>query len=347
MERAVKQYLNTLYITTQESYLSKDGECICIHQEGREKRRFPIHTLGGLVLFGTVSCSPYLLGHCAENGVTVSWLTENGRFMAAMQGPVSGNVLLRRAQYRKADDAASSASLARSFCTGKVYNSRTILRRNAREQLNSASAKRLEEACSRLSHCLARLRTETNLDITRGIEGEAANVYFSVFDCLISNTDDSFAFNGRNRRPPLDAVNCLLSFLYTLLTHDARSSLEAVGLDPAVGFLHRDRPGRPSLALDAMEEFRPYLVDRLACTLINKGQVKPKGFRKTESGAVIMDDETRKTVLTAWQARKKEEIEHPFLQEKIPVGLLWHMQAKLLAKTIRNELEAYPPFVVR
>ena len=339
----MKKHLNTLYVTTQESYLSKDGECVCVHQQGSVKGKIPVHTLGGLVLFGQVSCSPFLLGHCAENGVSVSWLTENGRFLASMHGPVSGNVLLRREQYRKADDAVMSCALARSFCIGKIYNCRTVLRRTARERPDP----RVDESCLRLSHCLERLQQGIPLEVVRGIEGEAANVYFAVFDSLISNKEAAFAFKGRNRRPPLDAVNCLLSFLYTLLAHDLRSALESVGLDPAVGFLHRDRPGRPSLALDMMEEFRPYMADRLACTLINKGQVKAKGFKKTESGAVTMDDATRKEVLLAWQNRKQEEIEHPYLKERMPVGLLWHMQARLLARTIREDIDAYPPFVTR
>jgi CRISPR-associated protein Cas1 len=194
---------------------------------------------------------------------------------------------------------------------------------------------------------MSRLERHLPLDVVRGIAGEAANLYFGVFDSLISNPDPAFTFNGRNRRPPLDAVNCLLSFLYTVLAHDVRSALESVGLDPAVGFLHRDRPGRPSLALDLMEEFRPYLADRLACTLINRGQVKSKGFRKLESGAVLMDDATRKEVIVAWQERKREEIDHPFLQEKMPAGLLWHAQARLLARCIRGDMDAYPPFVIR
>lgn len=339
----MKHHLNTLYITSQESYLSKDGECVCVHRKDREKKKIPIHTLGGLVLFGQVSCSPFLLGHCAENGVSVSWLTEQGRFMASMHGPVSGNVLLRREQYRKADDPEFSATLARAFTIGKVANCRTILRRAARERPDAQA----EEACSRLTHCLERLRGSLALDVARGVEGEAAQCYFSAFGCMLSKESGPFTFTGRSRRPPLDEVNCLLSFLYTLLAHDVRSALESVGLDPAVGFLHRDRPGRPSLALDMMEEFRPYLVDRLVCTLINKGQVKPRGFTRQESGAVLMDDDTRKEVIAAWQTRKQEEIEHPYLKERMPAGMLWHIQARLLARHLRDDLDAYPPFVVR
>lgn len=339
----MKHHLNTLYITTQDSYLSKDGECVCVNSDGRPVGKMPMHNLGGLVLFGRVSCSPFLLGHCAEKGLSVSWLTEHGRFLAAMHGPVSGNVLLRRDQYRQADDPVFSAALARAFTIGKIYNCRTILRRTARDRPDPG----LDEACRRLSDCLDRLKSDAPLDVVRGIEGEAAAAYFGAFSGLIANREPVFAFNGRNRRPPTDAVNCLLSFLYTLLCHDMRGALEAVGLDPAVGYLHRDRPGRPSLALDLMEEFRPYMADRLVCTLINKGQVRPAGFVRQESGAVMMDDETRNTVLAVWQERKRDQIEHPFLKEQMTVGLLWHMQARLLARYIRGEMEAYPPFVVR
>lgn len=348
----MKHFLNTLYVTSQESYLSKDGECVAVHRKDADTTKIPIHTLGGLVLFGQVSCSPFLLGHCAENGVSVSWLTEYGRFLASMHGPASGNVLLRRAQYRKADEPDFSAALARAFCIGKIYNCRTVLRRAARgrssgEEANTTSAHSLDDACARLSHCLERLRTPLPLETVRGIEGEAAQQYFGVFGSLITADDPGFTFQGRNRRPPLDAVNCLLSFLYTLLTHDARSALEGVGLDPAVGYLHRDRPGRPGLALDLMEEFRPYLADRLALTLINKGQVKKRDFRRQESGAVSMTEDGRREVLVAWQKRKAETIEHPFLREKTPVGMLCHIQARLLARHIRGDMDAYPPFVVR
>ena len=339
----MKPLLNTLFVTTQESYLAKDGECVAVYKDNLLKGKVPIHTLGGLVLFGQISCSPFLLGHCAENGVTVSWLTQYGRFLASMHGPVSGNVLLRREQYRRADNDTASAAIAASIVIGKIANCRTVLMRTAREHPHAD----LDAAADRLAQSLRRLRDPLPLNMVRGIEGEAAQAYFGVFAHLIHSADAAFVFEGRNRRPPLDAVNCLLSFLYTLLAHDVRGALESCGLDPAVGFLHRDRPGRPSLALDIMEEFRPYLADRLACTLINRGQVKAKGFRKTESGAVIMDDATRKEVITAWQERKQETVEHPFLQEKMAAGLLYHCQARLLARYLRGDLDAYPPFVIR
>lgn len=339
----MKHHLNTLYVTTQESYLAKDGECVAVRQEGTVRAKIPVHTLDGIILFGQVSFSPFLLAHCAENNVSVSWLTENGRFLASMHGPTRGNVLLRREQYRQADDLTRAAAIARSVVIGKISNCRTVLMRTARERPDT----RLDAASKALGSCMSRLTRETPLNVVRGIEGEAANLYFGVFSLLVGNPDLCFTFTGRNRRPPLDAVNCLLSFLYTLLAHDVRSALESVGLDPAVGFLHRDRPGRPSLALDLMEEFRPYLADRLTCTLINRGQVKADGFQKTESGAVNMSADMRKEVIAAWQERKQEIIDHPFLQEKMPVGLVWHIQARLLARHIRGDLEVYPPFVIR
>jgi CRISPR-associated protein Cas1 len=339
----MKHILNTLYVTTQETYLSKEGECVCLSRERQTVGRVPIHTINGMIIFGQVSCSPHLLRHCAENGVVVSWFTENGRFLASMHGPVSGNVLLRREQYRRADGAQSSARLARAITIGKIYNCRTILRRDAREH----PSPEIDEACERLNICMYRLEQDIDLDKVRGIEGEAANVYFGVFKHLLHNQDPAFIFHGRSRRPPLDAVNCLLSFFYTLLVHEVRGALEGVGLDPAVGFLHRDRPGRPSLALDLMEEFRPYLADRLALTLINRGQLKAKQFIASESGAFTLNEDARKEVLKAWQERKRETIEHPFLKETMPVGLLWHAQARLLARHLRNDLDAYPPFVVR
>ncbi|MDR0339830.1 MAG: type I-C CRISPR-associated endonuclease Cas1c [Desulfovibrio sp.] len=339
----MKRLLNTLYITSPKAWLAKEGECVAVSIDGALKGKIPIHTLDGLVLFGPVSCSPFLLGHCAENGVSVSWLTENGKFLAAMHGPVSGNVLLRKAQYAASDREEFYLPLVRSFILGKIYNCRTVLRRTARARPSPD----IDVACDLLSDALKRLQSTPSLDVARGIEGEAARTYFSVFNALITADDPAFAFNGRNRRPPLDAVNCLLSFVYTLLAHDIRSALEAVGLDPAVGFLHRLRPGRASLALDVMEELRPYLADRLVLTLINKGQVSPKDFTRQESGAVLMSDAARKTVLLAWQRRKADTAMHDFLQEQMSLGLFCHAQARLLARHIRGDLDAYPPVIIR
>ncbi|MDF1581614.1 MAG: type I-C CRISPR-associated endonuclease Cas1c, partial [Desulfuromonadales bacterium] len=328
----MRKMLNTLYVTTQGAYLHKEGETVVVKVERENKLRLPIHTLSSIVCFGQVACSPFLLGHCAENDVAVSFMTEYGKFLARVQGPVSGNVLLRREQYRRADCEKSSAALARMFVFGKVTNSRVIVHRATRDHGDKTSETVMERICQLFSRYAKRLLNEDDLESIRGLEGRAARDYFDQFNHLIVAQKEDFVFVGRNRRPPLDRVNCMLSFIYTLLYHDARAALETVGLDPAVGFLHRDRPGRLGLALDLMEEFRPMLADRLALSLINLGQVKKKGFTITEAGAVKMDDETRKSLLVAYQKRKQEEIEHPFLREKIPIGMLLIAQAQLLSR---------------
>jgi CRISPR-associated protein Cas1 len=339
--------LNTLYVTTQGAYLNKEGETVVVNIERETKLRLPIHTLGSIVCFGQVTCSPFLLGHCAQNDVSVSFMTGYGKFLASVQGPAAGNVLLRREQYRQADDLKASARLARMFVLGKVANCRTVLSRAMRDHSGKIDASVMESIVSQFSRIGRKLLDEEGLDNIRGIEGKAASDYFSFFNDLIVAQKEDFVFAGRNRRPPLDRVNCLLSFIYTLLYHDARSALETVGLDPAVGFLHRDRPGRLSLALDLMEEFRPVMGDRLGLSLINLGQVRKNGFTLTESGAVIMDDDTRKTLLTEYQKRKQVEIEHPFLKEKIPLGMLMFAQAQLLSRYLRGDLDEYPPFLWR
>jgi CRISPR-associated protein Cas1 len=340
----MKKLLNTLYVMTQGAYLSKEGETVEVSVERETRLRAPIHTLNGIVCLGQVTCSAPLMGFCAERNVSVSFMSEHGKFLARVQGPVSGNVLLRREQYRKADREDDSSEIARLIVAAKVSNSRTVLLRTAREHPDDAGSETLESAAGRLQRILEDLRNPMPLTRVRGCEGEAANVYFGVFDHLITAQKEDFFFRERSRRPPLDSMNALLSFLYVLLAHDAASALEGVGLDPAVGFLHRDRPGRPSLALDIMEEFRACFADRLALSLINRQQVRGKEFRKTETGAVLMDENARKTVLVAYQKRKQEEIRHPFLDETIPVGLLLHAQALLMARFIRGDLDAYPPF---
>jgi CRISPR-associated protein Cas1 len=287
--------------------------------------------------------SPALMGFCAESRVGVSFLSEHGRFLARVQGPIHGNVLLRREQYHRADDEEASAALARSYLLAKVSNCRTSLLRAAREHASTT----LDAACLQLGRSLRLLDTPSSLDALRGLEGDAARTYFGVFDELILHQKEDFFFRERSRRPPLDNLNALLSFLYVLLAHDVSSALETVGLDPAVGFLHRDRPGRASLALDLMEELRPVLADRLAITLINRRQVSGAGFARVETGGVTMTDTTRKDVLVAWQTRKKEEIVHPFLNERIPLGLVPHAQALLLARYLRGDLDAYPSFFWR
>jgi CRISPR-associated protein Cas1 len=341
----MKKHLNTLFVTTQGAYLSKEGETIVVKVERETKLQVPVHTIGGIVCFGNVLCSPFLMGFCAQNDVGISFLTEYGRFLAKVQGPVSGNVLLRRQQYRLADDLEFSAKIAKSILTGKLANSRAVLQRATRDHAEKMDSEKVEGAASRLRMHLEALEKEHTLDTLRGMEGDAAHAYFSVFDHLITAQKEDFFFEERNRRPPLDNVNCLLSFIYTLVMHDVRSALETVGLDPAVGFLHRDRPGRPGLALDIMEEFRPFIADRLVLSLINRKQVNAKGFVKSESGGVTMSDETRKTVLVAYQERKQEEIMHPFLEEKVSIGILFFSQALLLARHLRGDIDGYPPFI--
>lgn len=343
----MKKYLNTLFVTTQGAYLSKEGECAVIKIDKEVKVRLPLHMLDGIICFGSVTCSPFLMGHCAETGVTVTFLTEYGRFLCQMQGPTRGNILLRRTQYRMADNYLQTAALARSFVIGKIGNARVTLARTLRDHSEKVNSAQLKNAQHILAGCIKRLQSETDQERIRGIEGEAARIYFEVFNECITSADPLLRFTGRNRRPPLDRVNCLLSFLYTLLTHDIRSALESCGLDPAAGFLHKDRPGRPSLALDLLEEFRSYIADRLVLSLVNRGQIQSKDFTVSETGAVLLKDDARKTVLTAYQNRKQEEIEHPFVKEKMAVGLLWHIQAMLLARHIRGDIDTYPPFVWR
>ncbi len=341
----MKKHLNTLFVTTQGAYLGKDGETVAVKIEQKTVLRIPIHTLDGIVCFGAVGCSPYLMGFCAEKDVAISFLTEYGKFLAMVKGPVSGNVLLRRKQFRMADMPDVSAQVAGFVLTGKIANCRTVLERSLRDHSEKIDRSSVKKVSNRLSMYIRKELQKNDLDSLRGIEGDAAHQYFSVFDELIFQQKDAFAFSGRNRRPPTDRVNCLLSFVYTLLVHDVRSALESVGLDTSVGFLHRDRPGRPGLALDMMEEFRPFLADRLVLSMINRSQVRPDGFTIKESGAVHMDDDTRKTVLTTYQKRKQESLVHPFLNEKIQIGTLFFIQALLLARFIRGDLDGYPPFI--
>ena len=338
----MKKLLNTLYVTTQGAYLCKEGEALLVNIERETKLRLPLHTLSGIVCFGNISVSPFLMGHCAEKDVAISFLSENGHFLARVHGPVRGNVLLRREQYRWADDDAKSLEVAQAVVAAKIANSRSIL---ARFQRDHGETPPVTGAIGMMGKILDLARRATSVDMVRGLEGEAAKEYFSAFSHLVVAQKDDFPFQGRNRRPPLDNMNAMLSFAYTLLTHDVEAALESVGLDPAVGFLHKDRPGRPSLALDLIEELRPHIADRLVLSLVNMRQVAAKGFKKMESGAVMMDDATRKQFLVSYQERKKDEITHPFIQEKIPLGLVPFIQATLLARRLRGDLDAYPPFI--
>jgi CRISPR-associated protein Cas1 len=344
----MRRHLNTLFVTTEGAWLRKDRENIVVEVDGAERGRVPIHMMGGVLCFGRVGMSPQLMGHCAELGVSVSFLTEHGRFLARVEGPQSGNVLLRRRQYRVADEPEGSAIIARAIVAAKAANQRTVLRRALRDhggELDDNGRARLDDAQRRLGDAARRAAEAADVDTARGFEGDAANAYFGSFDLLIRRRDEALRFTGRSRRPPMDAPNALLSFLYAMLGHDCRSALETVGLDPQVGFLHRDRPGRSSLALDLMEDLRPVLADRVALTLINRQQLGPDDFRRLENGAVLLEDDARKTVLTAWQERKKDEVIHPFLDEKVSFGLVPHIQAQLLARHLRGDLDGYPPFV--
>lgn len=341
----MKKLLNTVYVTTEGAALKKDGDNLVAEIEGAAKSRIPLHMLASVVAFGPILISPALIGACAERGITLVLLDRIGRFQARIEGPVTGNVLLRRAQYRQADAAED---IVRSIVIGKIANQRAVIRRALRDygsEMEEAARDAVKAASDRIAMILRRVQHhDDSLDLLRGSEGEAATQYFGVFDHLIRSPDPELRWTSRSRRPPLDAMNALLSFLYTLLTHDCRSACETVGLDPAVGFLHRDRPGRPSLALDLMEELRAPLADRLALTLANRRQLRAGDFRHMDGGAVLLTDEARRTVLTAWQERKKEERLHPFLQEKAPFGLVPYLQAQMLARHLRGDLDAYPPW---
>jgi CRISPR-associated protein Cas1 len=346
----MRRYLNTLFVQTDGAWLRKDGTNLVVEVDGAEKGRVPAHLLGGLVCMGRVGVSPPLLAHCCESGIAVTWLSEQGRFMARVEGPVSGNVLLRKEQYRRSDAPGPCTALARSFVLAKTLNQRAVLRRSLRDHgpgMAEAARAALEATEKRLTDIARRAQKDQATESLRGLEGEAAAAYFAVFDHLIRDDGPLFRFRSRSRRPPLDPVNALLSFLYTLLTHDCRGALETFGLDPAVGFLHRDRPGRPSLALDLLEEFRPVLADRLALSLVNRRQLGERDFRRMENGAVLLTEEARKSLVVAFQERKKEELLHPWFEERAPLGLMPQLQAQLLARHLRGELDAYPPFVWR
>lgn len=344
----MKTHLNTLYVTTQGAYVAKQGEAVQVRVERKVRAQFPLHNLEGIVCFGRVGCSPALLGACAEKGVSVSLFTQNGRFLASVRGFSHGNVLVRRRQYRLADDPASALEVARRIVLAKVANSRSVLLRAARDARDAPERVAiLDQSANRLAASVHEVHGATTPDAVRGLEGEAAAHYFSAFNALLSqpSVGEAFRFTARSRRPPLDPINALISFVYTLLVHDIRSACEATGLDSCVGFLHVDRPGRPSLALDLMEELRAYVADRLAFSLINRRQIAPDGFRRLDNGAVSMDDKTRKTVLVAYQERKRESLTHPFLNESTTIGMLPHLQSLLFVRWIRGDLDAYPPFL--
>lgn len=341
----MKKMLNTLYITTPERYLSLDGENVVVSDDKEIIARFPLHNLDGIITFGYTGASPALMGACAKRNISLCFLTRYGKFQARVVGEIYGNVLLRKQQYRLSDDLSESNKIARNFITGKVYNSKWIIERVIRDYPMIVDTEKLKANSVFLSNSLRRLRDVGDLEQMRGFEGEAASVYFSVFDNLILQQKDDFFFKTRNRRPPTDRVNAMLSFAYALLANMCSSALETVGLDPYVGFLHRDRPGRASLALDLMEEFRSVFADRFVITLINKRMIKASDFIQKENGAVILKDESRKMFLSAWQDKKQVTITHPFLETKIEWGLAPYVQALLLARYIRGDIDEYPPFM--
>lgn len=344
----MRRMLNTIYVTTEAAWLRKDGANLVVEVEGAERGRAPLHMLEGLVSFSRPGASPALMAACAEAGITISHLDPNGRFLARVEGPRTGNVLLRRAQFRAADALERAVPIVRGIVAAKAANQRTVIRRALRDHgdsLAAAGREALEAAERRLTDVARRTLAAGAVELLRGLEGEAAQVYFGVFNHLLRTGDPSFTFGGRSRRPPLDRINALLSFLYAMLGHDCRSALEAHGLDPQVGFLHADRPGRASLALDLMEELRPVLADRLVLSLINRRQLAPEDFILEPAGGVRLTDDARKRVLVAWQERKRDELTHPFLGETLPLGLVAHVQAQLLARHLRGDLDGYPGFI--
>lgn len=340
----MKKLANVLYVTNPNAYLSLDGENIVVKKDEKTSMRLPLHNLQSIFCFSYPGVSPRLMGTCADRNIGLCFLTPSGRFLGRVIGKVQGNVLLRKKQYAVSEDKDKRVPIAASFLIGKIANCRVVIERARRDHALLVDVEALGNVSAWLRETLRTLHICQTTDEIMGFEGSAAKVYFGVFDQLILQQKESFFFKERSRRPPLDNVNSLLSYLYTILTYDVASALEGVGLDPYVGFLHRDRPGRPSLALDLMEELRPVFVDRLVLSLINRKQIKAEGFVKKESGSILMEDETRKDVLTAWQERKQQEIMHPYLKEKIPFGLIPHVQAMLLARHLRGDLDAYPPF---
>jgi len=341
----LKQLLNTLYITNPDRYLSLDGETVVIQNHDEIIGRIPLHNIDSIVTFGYTGASPALMGACAKRNISLSFMTHYGKFLARATGEINGNVTLRKEQYRISDDEKRSTNIAKSFITGKLYNSKSVINRAVRDYPNRVDILKLSEKSELLNNSLLQISQAESAEQLRGIEGESAAIYFSVFDDLILQQKDDFYFHGRNRRPPLDNVNAMLSFSYSLLASMCASALECVGLDPYVGFLHTDRPGRVSLALDLMEELRAIFADRFVLTMINKKKINEKGFIKKENGAVLMEDETRKNFLSEWQNKKQEIIKHPFLEEKVEWGMLPYVQALLLARFIRGDLDAYPPFL--
>lgn len=346
----MKRLLNTLYVSTQGAWLRKDGANVVVENDGTEVGRVPLHLLGAIVCFGRVGVSTPVLCECAQSAIAVTFLTEHGRFQARLEGPQSGNVLLRRAQHRATKDPAQALPVAQGMIAAKTSNQRNALGRALRDHgktINDAQSHTLKSAVRLLEIAARKSLSMPSLDQLRGLEGDCARTYFECFNTLVRRTEPEFFFHGRSRRPPLDAVNAVLSFLYVIVMHDCRAGLESVGLDCQMGFLHQDRPGRASLALDILEEFRTPIADRVCLTLFNRKQLNPSDFRYEPNGAVLLKDASRKIVLAALQERKRTEIRHPFLQEKVPLGLIPLIQAQLLARHLRGDLDGYPAFFWR
>ena len=341
----MRKLLNTLFVTSEEAYLALETENVAVYIGEEKKAQYPLLVLESIISFSYKGASPALMGACARNGIQLVFLTPRGRFLARVCGQEQGNVLLRKEQYRLSDDLEKSCHIARNFIFGKVYNQRWVLERTLRDHRMRVDSAALESASQALAGLLPVIETETDLDALRGLEGEASVRYFRVFDEMILNQKADFLFDGRNRRPPTDNMNALLSFAYVLLSSDCASALESVGLDSYVGFMHRDRPGRTSLALDLMEELRAPMADRLCITLVNNRVLQDKHFERQESGAVFLGEDGRKLFLSAWQTKKKEEITHPYLKEKMAWGLVPYVQSLLLARCLRGDLDGYPPFL--
>lgn len=341
----MRHLLNTLFVTSEDIYLSLDGENVVANREEQIAARYPLHTLSGIITFSYAGASPALMGACAERGISLAFCTPRGRFLARVSGENNGNVLLRRTQYRMADDVQQSCRIARTMIFGKLYNARWSIERTRRDHGMRLDGEKLGHASQTIQELLPAVSQETELDRLRGLEGVGATAYFGVLDDMVLHDKETFFFHTRSRRPPLDPFNAMLSFAYSLLANDCAAALESVGLDSYVGFLHRDRPGRSSLALDLMEELRPCMADRFVLTLINNRMIKSSDFIQRENGSVLLEDDARRAFLKHWQEKKRETITHPYLGEKLPWGLVPFLQALLLARYLRGDLDEYPPFL--
>lgn len=341
----MRKLLNTLYVTSENSYLTLDGENIVVYEEKQEIGRLPLHNLEGIVSFGYRGTSPALMGACADRNISLCYMTPQGKFLARVTGKIKGNVILREQQYRSSQDEEISLSIAKNCILGKIYNSRWVLERAIRDHGLQIDVEKVKSASDNLRKSLEYIKKCQSKEQLRGYEGEAASIYFGVFDQLILQQKKDFPFHGRNKRPPLDNMNAMLSFVYTLLTNTVASALESVGLDPYVGYLRTERPGRVSLALDMIEELRAVLADRFVLSLVNKKIVSGKNFKQKENGAVLLDDEFRKRLLAEWQSKKKETLTHPYLKEKVEWGMVPYVQAMLLARYLRGDLDGYPVFL--